>query len=223
MNVNKHLIDFLIEQEVLRFEEVTAKSGRKTPYFLDFGRVCSGTTLSKLGEFYATMIAEKYGSKVNVIFGPAYKGISLAIATSKELSVLLGKEIYFSFNRKEKKDHGEKSILVGKPLQEGDNVVIVEDVITAGTTVREVLPLIESFNGVNLLGMVVAVDRKEKMEISDAVTARETLMRELEVEICSLTSIHEILNYLSVANSSGLVLTSDRQSRVQQYLGLYGA
>lgn len=221
-SVKEDLIRLLVNSGVVTFGEFLTKSGRTTPYFLNFGKIANGVTLHNLGEFYAKAIIARYGSSVSVVFGPAYKGISLSVATSYHLTKLLGKDVSFCFNRKEQKTHGDKGITVGKKLIPGDKIVIVEDVITAGTTVREIVPLIENFEGVSIAGMFVAVDRLEKVEISDRVTAREKIIHEMEIDICSLINIKEIITYLSSENPTGVVLTKEQVSKAKDYIRLYG-
>src|SRR3954462_1972747 len=154
-------VRFLLESEVLRFGNFTAKSGRQTPYFFDAGRFGRGSQLERLGEFYAQRLLEALPGGFDVLFGPAYKGIPLCVATSMALA-RRGRDVGFCFNRKEAKDHGEGGVLVGHRLKDGDRVVIIEDVTTAGTSIRETVPLLKAAAKIELTALVVSVDRMER-------------------------------------------------------------
>ncbi|MBF1249475.1 MAG: orotate phosphoribosyltransferase, partial [Lachnospiraceae bacterium] len=137
-------IEFMIDCEVLKFGDFVTKSGRKTPFFVNTGFYRTGAQLTKLGEYYAQAIKDNFGLDFDVLFGPAYKGIPLTVATSMEISRLTGKEVKYCSNRKEVKDHGDKGILLGSPIADGDRVLIIEDVTTAGTSIEETYPIIKS-------------------------------------------------------------------------------
>ena len=158
----KEFIEFMIDCEVLKFGDFVTKSGRNTPFFVNTGFYRTGAQLRKLGEYYAKAIHAKFGTDFDVLFGPAYKGIPLTVATSMALSEMYGADIRYCSNRKEVKDHGDKGILLGSPIQDGDRVVIIEDVTTAGTSIQETLPIIQAQGKVNVLGLVVSVDRMER-------------------------------------------------------------
>ena len=158
----KEFIEFMIDCEVLKFGDFVTKSGRNTPFFVNTGFYRTGAQLRKLGEYYANAIHAKFGTDFDVLFGPAYKGIPLTVATSMALSEMYGADIRYCSNRKEVKDHGDKGILLGSPIQDGDRVVIIEDVTTAGTSIQETLPIIQAQGKVNVLGLVVSVDRMER-------------------------------------------------------------
>ena len=136
-NYKEQFIEFMVESQVLKFGDFTLKSGRKSPFFMNAGAYVTGTQLRKLGEFYAKAIHDNYGLDFDVLFGPAYKGIPLTVATSMAISELYGKDVRYCSNRKEVKDHGDTGILLGSKLKDGDRVVIIEDVTTAGTSIRE--------------------------------------------------------------------------------------
>ena len=157
----QEFIEFMVRANVLTFGDFVAKSGRKTPYFVNTGKYRSGTQLRFLARAYADAIERHLGSEFDVLFGPAYKGIPLVAATSMEFAER-GRDVGFSFNRKETKDHGEGGNLVGWELRKGDRVLIVEDVTTAGTSIRETVPLLEKAAEIALAGLVVAVDRMER-------------------------------------------------------------
>jgi len=166
------------------------------------------------------VIASGLGN-VDVIFGPAYKGVPLSVSTVTALFQDHKKNVGFSFNRKESKDHGDGGSLVGTKLSAGMKVVIVEDVITAGTTVREVVPLIHSFGDISILGIVISVDRAERG--TGALSAVAEAEKDQGVKVFPIVNIHQIVEYLSSANSSGFVLTSDLKGRIASYLEEYGA
>ena len=158
----KEFIEFMIDCEVLRFGDFVTKSGRKTPFFVNTGFYRTGAQLRKLGEYYAKAIESTFGTDFDVLFGPAYKGIPRSVAASMALSEHYGADIRYCSNRKEVKDHGDKGILLGGPIGDGDRVVIIEDVTTAGTSIHETLPIIKAQGDVNVLGLVVSVDRMER-------------------------------------------------------------
>ena len=140
----QEFINFMVESEVLKFGEFTLKSGRKSPFFMNAGAYVTGTQLRRLGEYYAKAIHDNYGLDFDVLFGPAYKGIPLAVATSMAISELYGKEVRYCSNRKEVKDHGDTGILLGSKLKDGDRVVIIEDVTTSGKSIEETFPILKS-------------------------------------------------------------------------------
>ena len=158
----QEFIEFMIDCNVLKFGDFTTKSGRKTPFFVNTGFYRTGAQLRKLGQYYAKAIESKFGLDFDVLFGPAYKGIPLSVAATMEISEMYGKDIRYCSNRKEVKDHGDKGILLGSPIQDGDKVVIIEDVTTAGTSIKETLPIIKAQGDVNPIGLVVSVDRMER-------------------------------------------------------------
>jgi orotate phosphoribosyltransferase len=221
MSQNESLVEFLISSQVLKFGEFTTKSGRKSPYFLNFGAISTGTQIKLLGSHYADKITSSSVSQANVVFGPSYKGIPLSVAIASQLDSP-NRETFFCFNRKEAKAHGEGGTLVGRQLQPGDKVVIVEDVVTAGTTVHEVVPLIRQIPGVEILGMVIAVDREEKIKESDDSTACDVLGKQYNLPILSLLKIRDVLNYLSTPNKSGIVLGDKEMEAANLYLNQYG-
>ena len=145
----QEFIDFMVESDVLKFGDFTLKSGRKSPFFMNAGAYVTGTQLARLGEYYAKAIHETYGDDFDVLFGPAYKGIPLSVAATIAISEKYNKDIRYCSNRKEVKDHGDKGILLGSPISDGDKVVIIEDVTTAGTSIEETLPIIKAQGDVN--------------------------------------------------------------------------
>ena len=217
----KNFISFLVSADVLTFGDFTTKSGRKTPYFINAGNFDSGEKIAALGMFYAEHIQESGFDDVDVIFGPSYKGVPLAVASAAALTERSGRDIGFSFDRKEVKDHGEGGFLVGKNIGPGDKVVIVEDVITAGTTLRRMVPVVRENLKAEILGVILAVDRCERGERDKA--ALKEAEENLDLKIRPLVNIHQIVEYLSGENESNLKLTGEQVSSIQTYLEEYGA
>ena len=214
-------IDFLINTHVLSFGQFVTKSGRETPYFVNTGKFDSGRSISLLGGFYAEHIERLGLTPVDTIFGPAYKGVPLAVATASALHEKYELDTGFTFNRKEEKTHGDKGKLVGHELKRGQNVIIVEDVITAGSTLREVVPFLRELAEVQIKGVVISVDRCEKG--TEDISAVEQVARDLDVQVYPLVTIYEILEHLSKPNDSSLSLTQELKDRIQAYLEQYGA
>ena len=161
----KDFIEFMVDCEVLKFGDFVTKSGRKTPFFVNAGFYRTGAQLRRLGGYYAQAINEKFGLDFDVLFGPAYKGIPLTVAATTAISELYDRDIRYCSNRKEVKDHGDKGILLGSPITDGDRVVIIEDVTTAGTSIAETMPIIKAQGDVEVLGLVVSVDRMERGQV----------------------------------------------------------
>lgn len=218
----REFIEFMLECDVLRFGDFTAKSGRKTPYFVNAGRYRTGAQLSRLASFYAQVLHDALGSEFDVLFGPAYKGIPLAAGTAMQLHDKHGHDVAFCFNRKEAKDHGEGGTLVGHTPKDGDRVVIIEDVTTAGTSIRETVPLLRAAGNVTLTALVVAVDRQERGsgEQSALAEVRETFgMRTL-----SIVTIDEIVSHLRANPVNGKPLIDDAlYAKILEYRRAYGA
>jgi orotate phosphoribosyltransferase len=216
----EEFIEFMVRSNVLTFGDFIAKSGRRTPYFVNTGKYRTGSQLEKLAAAYADAIVRHLGSDFDVLFGPAYKGIPLAVAISIELS-RRGQDVGFCFNRKEAKDHGEGGSLVGWELAEGHRVLIVEDVTTAGTSIRETVPLLKSAANVTLAGLVVAVDRMERGtgDVSALVEVGETY----RMKTFSIVNIEEIVSYLSAHDVDGRrIITDDIRERIALYRREYG-
>jgi orotate phosphoribosyltransferase len=217
----REFIEFMLECDVLRFGDFVAKSGRKTPYFVNSGRYRTGAQLTRLARFYAHVLHDALGADFDVLFGPAYKGIPLATATAMQLHSEFGHDVGFCFNRKEAKDHGEGGTLVGQTLADGDRVVIIEDVTTAGTSVRETTPLLRAAAKIELSALIVSVDRMERGtgHISALREIRETYgMRTL-----AIVTIDEIIEHLRANPVGGrIVIDDDLYARVLEYRRAYG-
>lgn len=217
----KEFVQFLLRKEVLQFGAFRTKSGRDTPYFINTGKLNTGESIAKLGSFYAAHIKANMPVLPNVIFGPAYKGIPLAVATSEGLHREFGIQSFYSFDRKEAKDHGDKGIYVGRTPADGDRIVIVEDVVTAGTTLRSVVPTLLSAAKIELSGVVISVDRCEVG--SGTVSAVDEMRQLLDIKIFPVLTIHQIVQYLSSEEAGTDRLSADSLSAIQKYLETYGA
>ena len=211
----REFIEFLQSAGVLKFGDFTAKSGRKIPYFINAGMIKTGDEIAKLGEFYAKAYFEKVGNKPTVLYGPAYKGISIAVSAAVALSKN-GLDVPFFFNRKEVKDHGEGGVFVGYVPQAGEEVVIVEDVITAGTAIRESMAILGHLEGVKVAATFVMVDRKEKGQ------GEKGAMQEIEEEfgfpVYSVVDVYDIIEYLEEDPSN-----EENVTRIKNYLAVNGA
>jgi orotate phosphoribosyltransferase len=211
-------VRFLLDSEVLRFGNFTAKSGRQTPYFFDAGRFGRGSQLDRLGAFYAQKLLEVLPDGFDVLFGPAYKGIPLAVATATALA-RSGHDVGFCFNRKEAKDHGEGGVLVGHRLKDGDRVVIIEDVTTAGTSIRETVPILRAAGNVKLVGLIVAVDRQERGQGQQS--ALKEVAEEYALQAFAIANIDQIVEQLRAPGAPPL-LTPELDARIREYRRTYG-
>jgi orotate phosphoribosyltransferase len=218
----REFVEFMVRCDVLTFGDFTAKSGRQTPYFVNAGRYRTGAQVAELGRFYAATIADAFGDDVDVLFGPAYKGIPLAVTTSIALAEQHGRDIGFCFDRKEAKDHGEGGQLVGHQLADGDRVVIVEDVTTAGTSIRATLPLLRASADVEVVGLVVGVDRRERGTRED-VSALDELADEYGLRTVAIATIDDVVEHLWHHDVDGRrVLSDDDLARIAAYRRSYG-
>ena len=211
----REFIQFLEGAGVLKFGDFTAKSGRKIPYFINAGDIKKGDQISKLGEFYAKSYLEKVGNKRCVLYGPAYKGISIAVSASIGLSKA-GLDVPFFFNRKEAKDHGEGGVFVGYVPKEGEEIVIVEDVITAGTAIRESMSILSALNGVKVAAVFVMVDRKEKGQTEKSAMAE--IGEEFGFPVYSVVDVYDIIEYLEEDEKN-----RENVERIKKYLEVNGA
>ena len=211
----REFIQFLEKAGVLRFGDFTAKSGRKIPYFINAGDIKTGQQIATLGEFYARAYREKLGDKKTVLYGPAYKGISIAVSAAVALSKQ-GMDVPFFFNRKEAKDHGEGGVFVGYVPQPGEEVVIVEDVITAGTAIRESMAILSGLPGVKVAATFIMVDRKERGK------GTKLAMQEVEDEfgfpVYSVVDVYDIIEYLEEDPAN-----AENVTRIKNYLAVNGA
>ena len=211
----REFIQFLQSAGVLKFGDFTAKSGRKIPYFINAGMIKTGDEIAKLGEFYAKAYFEKVGNKKTVLYGPAYKGISIAVSAAVALSKN-GLDVPFFFNRKEVKDHGEGGVFVGYVPQAGEEVVIVEDVITAGTAIRESMAILSNLEGVKVAATFVMVDRKEKGKGDKG--ALQEIEEMFGFPVYSVVDVYDIIEYLEEDPAN-----EENVTRIKNYLAVNGA
>lgn len=209
-------VKFMVDSGVLTFGEFTLKSGRKSPYFMNSGNYNTGAQLAKLGEFYAECIHDN-GIKFETLFGPAYKGIPLAVATATALFNKFGIDVNYSFDRKEAKDHGEGGVIVGKQLTDKEKVVIIEDVMTSGKALREVLPKLKAAADVDVTAMVIQCDRMEKGLQTD-LSAVQEVSREFGIRIYSIVNINDII----AAIESGVIEGKEHLDAMKAYRSQYG-
>lgn len=214
-------IEFMVRSRVLTFGDFVTKSGRKTPFFINTGRYDKGSQLRELGRFYARAVVDRLGLEFDVLFGPAYKGIPLVVATAMALADEHGKDVSFLFNRKEAKDHGEGGLLVGHQLTDGERVVLIEDVTTAGTSVRETLPLLKSQANVRIAGLCVSVDRMERG--TSELNALAELEATLQAPAFAIVTIEDAVQALRGKIIDGKpVLDDETYGRVLAYRREYG-
>ena len=211
----REFIQFLEGAGVLKFGDFTAKSGRKIPYFINAGDIKTGDQIAKLGEFYAKSYLEKVGNKRCVLYGPAYKGISIAVATSIGLSKC-GLDVPFFFNRKEEKDHGEGGVFVGYVPTAGEEIVIIEDVITAGTAIRESMEILSHLEGTKVAATFIMVDRKEKGQGDKGAMAE--IEEQFGFPVYSIVDVYDIIEYLEEDEAN-----RENVDRIKKYLEVYGA
>jgi len=218
----EEFITFMVRSNVLTFGDFTTKSGRKTPFFINTGNYKTGQQLAHLGVFYAEAFVQAFPENVDVLFGPAYKGIPLATATAMMLATRYERQVAFCFNRKEAKDHGEGGSLVGHKLRDGESVVIIEDVTTAGTSIRESIPMLRAAAAVDVKGLVVSVDRMERG--AGDRSALEELRNEFGITTAAIVTLDEIVSFLHNREIDGkIVLNDELYDRISQYRVIYGA
>lgn len=221
-NYKKEFIEFMVRCKVLTFGDFITKSGRRTPFFINTGNYSTGPQLMKLGEYYAETLKRNVPEGFDVLFGPAYKGIPLSVATSIALASRFATDIAFCFNRKETKDHGEGGNLVGHKLKNDDRVVIIEDVTTAGTSVRESIPLLRSIADVKISALVVSVDRMEKGKGNQS--ALSELKGEFGINTFAIVNLDEIINHLHNNPIDGKIVLNDVIfEKINEYRKIYGA
>lgn len=221
MTYQEEFITFMVRSGVLTFGDFTTKSGRKTPYFINTGNYKTGEQCAKLGDYYAACIQQNLPGGVDCLFGPAYKGIPLTVTAAASLYRNYGRDLPYCFNRKEAKDHGEGGSMVGYKPQDGDRVVIVEDVVTAGTAVRETIELFKSVADVTFAGLIVSVDRMERG------TGEKTTINELRdshgINVYPIVTVREIMDFLHNREIDGKVYIDDAMlAKMEAYLAQYG-
>ena len=216
-------INFMIESNVLKFGEFTLKSGRRSPFFMNAGAYVTGTQLNRLGEFYARAIHDNFGLDFDILFGPAYKGIPLAVSTCMAISRLYGVDIRYSCNRKEVKDHGDKGILLGSPIKDGDSVVMIEDVTTSGKSIEETYPIIMAQGDVKIKGLMVSLNRMEKGIDTDR-SALDDIKDKYGFNACAIVNMQEVVEYLYNNRINGVAVIDDElKDSIAKYYSQYGA
>ena len=217
----EEFIEFMVESRVLKFGDFTLKSGRKSPFFMNAGAYVTGSQLRRLGQYYAKAIHEHYGEEVDVLFGPAYKGIPLSVATVVAFSELYGKDIKYCSNRKEAKDHGDAGILLGSPIKDGDKVVIIEDVTTSGKSIEETFPIIRSQGDVEIVGLMVSLNRMERGKGNKS--ALEEIKELYGFEANAIVTMADVVEYLHNRECQGQVVIDDTIKRaIDAYYQQYG-
>ena len=211
----REFIQFLEGAGVLKFGDFTAKSGRKIPYFINAGMIKTGSDIATLGEFYAKAYLERLGEKKSVLYGPAYKGISLSVSAAVALSKK-GLDVPFFFNRKEVKDHGEGGVFVGYVPTPGEEIVIIEDVITAGTAIRESMEILSHLEGTKVAATFIMVDRKEKGQGDKG--AMVEIEEQFGFPVYSIVDVYDIIEYLEESPEN-----RENVDRIKKYLEVYGA
>lgn len=218
----KEFIEFMVDSDVLKFGDFTLKSGRKSPFFMNAGAYVTGSQLRRLGEYYAKAIYDNYGTDFDVLFGPAYKGIPLSVATSIAFSELYDKDIRYCSNRKEIKDHGDVGILLGSSLNDGDRVVIIEDVTTSGKSIEETFPILKEQANVDVVGLMVSLNRQERGKTQKNALAE---IREVYgIETGAIVTMEEVVEHLYHQPYNGRAIIDDEMKEaIDAYYAQYGA
>lgn len=218
----KEFIEFMVDCQVLKFGEFVLKSGRKSPFFMNAGGYVTGAQLAKLGEYYAKAIHEHYGDDFDVLFGPAYKGIPLSVATTIAYSKLYGKEIRYCSNRKEVKDHGDTGILLGSKLKDGDKVVIIEDVTTSGKSMEETVPIIRAQADIEIKGLMVSLNRMERGK--GEKSALEEIKELYGFDTNAIVTMADVVEYLYNKPYKGdIYINEEIKAAIDNYYAQYGA
>lgn len=215
-------IEFMVESKVLKFGDFTLKSGRNSPFFMNAGSYVTGTQLKKLGEYYAKAIHDNFGLDFDVLFGPAYKGIPLSVATTMAISDLYGKDIRYCSNRKEVKDHGDTGILLGSPVKDGDRVMIIEDVTTSGKSIEETFPILKAQGDVEIKGLIVSLDRCERGKGTKSALAE---IKDLYgFPTAAIVSMKDVVEHLYNRECEGSIVINDQiKAAIDAYYQQYGA
>ena len=216
----KDFIEFMVDSQVLRFGDFVTKSGRRTPFFVNTGYYRTGIQLKKLGQYYARAIESHFGTDFDILFGPAYKGIPLSVATVMALAEG-GAEIGYCSNRKEVKDHGDTGILLGTPIQDGQRVLIIEDVTTAGTSIAETMPILQAQGNVKVIGLVVSVDRMERGRGEKSALAE--ISETYGLKTASIVTMEEVTEHLYNRPYQGKIIIDDAiKGAIDAYYEQYG-
>lgn len=219
----QEFVEFMVDSQVLKFGDFTLKSGRKSPFFMNAGAYVTGAQLRKLGEYYAKAIHDHYGLDFDVLFGPAYKGIPLSVATTMAISELYGKEVRYCSNRKEVKDHGDTGILLGSKLQDGDRVVIIEDVTTSGKSIEETFPILKQQADVEIKGLMVSLNRMER-GLDSEKSALHEIKDKYGFEAHAIVTMEDMVDCLYNRPYQGKIYIDDTlKSAIDAYYEQYGA
>ena len=217
----KEFIEFMVQCNVITFGDFVTKSGRKTPFFINTGNFKTGAQMGRLGEFYAKAIKQYFEEGFEVLFGPAYKGIPLSVATVIALNNLYSIDVSYCSNRKEIKDHGDKGILMGGKPKDGDRVIIIEDVTTAGTSIHETMPILKAQGEVDVLGLIISVDRMER-GIGEK-SAFQELQQQYGLKTHAIVTMKEVVEHLHNKELDGKVLIDDEmKKKIEEYYKIYG-
>ena len=217
----EEFIEFMVDSNVLKFGDFTLKSGRKSPFFMNAGSYVTGAQLKKLGQYYAKAIHDHYGDDFDILFGPAYKGIPLSVATAVAFDELYGKEIRYCSNRKEIKDHGDVGILLGSPMKDGDRVVIIEDVTTSGKSIEETFPIIQAQGKVEILGLEVSLNRLERGQ--GEKSALEEIKEKYGFDANAIVTMAEVVEHLYNKPYQGKIYIDDKlKAAIDRYYDQYG-
>ena len=220
-NYKKEFIEFMVESKVLKFGDFTLKSGRKSPFFMNAGAYVTGSQLRRLGQYYAKAIHDHYGEDFDVLFGPAYKGIPLSVATTIAFSELYGKDIRYCSNRKEAKDHGDAGILLGSPIKDGDRVVIIEDVTTSGKSIEETFPIIKAQGDVEIVGLMVSLNRMERGK--GEKSALEEVQELYGFKANAIVTMADVVEHLYNRECLGQIVIDDTlKAAIDAYYDQYG-
>ncbi len=222
----KEFIDFMVASQVLKFGSFTLKSGRQSPFFMNAGAYITGAQLKKLGDYYAKAVHDNFGDDIDVFFGPAYKGIPLAVTTAIAYSELYGKEVKYCCDRKEEKDHGaDKGAILGYKIKDGDKVVIIEDVTTSGKSIEEVYPKIKALEttpgGINILGEIVSLDRQERAGDSEK-SALQVIAQNYGFKTAAIVSMADVMDAL-YTNGDKSIITEEIKAKLDEYYAQWGA
>lgn len=217
----KEFIEFMVQSNVITFGDFVTKSGRKTPFFINTGNFKTGAQMSRLGEFYAKAIKQYFEEGFEVLFGPAYKGIPLSVAAVIALNNLYNIDVAYCSNRKEIKDHGDKGILMGGKPKDGDRVIIIEDVTTAGTSIHETMPILKAQGDVNVLGLIISVDRMERG--TGEKSAFQELQQQYGLRTHAIVTMQEVVEHLHNKEVDGKVLIDgEMKKKIEEYYKIYG-
>ena len=219
----KEFIDFMVDSKVLKFGDFTLKSGRKSPFFMNAGGYVTGSQLMKLGEYYAKAIHNTYGDDFDVLFGPAYKGIPIAVVTAIAYSNLFGKEVRYCSDRKEEKDHGaDKGSFLGSKLQDGDRVIMIEDVTTSGKSMEETVPKVKAAADVEIVGLIVSLNRME-VGLGGKVSALDEIQEKYGFAGKAIVTMDEVVEHLYNRQCQGKVVIDDTiKTAIDEYYKQYG-